>query len=138
MKVLLDTNAYTAFRRGDEAVVALVQKAERLVMSAIVVGELLFGFHAGSRFGENLDSLEEFLDAEVVDFVPVSLDTAHRFGILSRDLRRAGTPIPTNDVWIAAHVQETGSHLLSLDGHFDRIAGLPRLSVGPTGPESSS
>lgn len=107
-------------------------------MSSIVVGELLFGFHAGSRFGENLDLLEQFLDAEVVEFVPVTLETAHRFGILSRDLRRAGTPIPTNDVWIAAHVQETGSHLLSLDVHFDRIAGLPRLVPEPADPAPSS
>ncbi len=127
MRLLLDTNAYTAFHRGHPEVVAAVRNAERLVLSAIVVGELLVGFRGGTRYRQNLDLLEAFLDSPVVDFVPVTLVTADRFGLIATELRRAGTPIPSNDIWIAAHVLETGAQLLTLDSHFDLVRGLPRV-----------
>lgn len=127
MKVLLDTNAYTALRLGLPDVIELVRKAESITMSAVVVGELLFGFRYGAKFYHNYRLLEEFLDQEVVEFVPVTLMTCHHFGLLSAGLRRRGRPIPTNDVWIAAHSLETGSQLLTRDHHFEQVDGLPLL-----------
>ena len=124
MKVLLDTNAYVALRRGDEAVAALIRAAEKVVLSAIVTGELLRGFRNGTRAQENSRDLARFLEQPEVLFVPVGWDTADRFGRVATSLRKQGTPIPTNDVWIAAHAMETGADLISFDRHFEHVNGL--------------
>ncbi len=124
MRVLLDTNVYSAMRRGSEPVAACIRRAEQVLMSTVVIGELLHGFRAGARYAENLAELQEFLDQPWVEVVEVGLITADRFARVATALRRKGTPIPTNDVWIAAHTMETGAELLSLDRHFERVDGL--------------
>ncbi len=128
MKLLLDTNAYSELKRGHPGVADLVRRAQRLYLSSIVVGELLYGFRLGRRYRENRSELETFLARERIELVSVTLATADRFGQIMTGLRRQGTPIPTNDVWIAAHAMETGAELLSFDGHFDQVAGLAVLS----------
>ncbi len=124
MKILLDTNAYAALMRGHAAVADSVRRAERVYLSVIVAGELLFGFRHGSRYEQNRAELNTFLDSPYVIFLPVSLTTADRFSRIAAALRKKGTPLPTNDVWIAAHAMETGADLLSFDGHFEQIEGL--------------
>ena len=124
MRLLLDTNAYTALMRGDAATARHVRDAEHVVMSAIVVGELLYGFRHGSRFGKNRKQLEGFLRESYVDFLPVTMLTCERFSSVASQLRRAGTPIPSNDIWIGAHALETGAHVLSSDSHFANVTGL--------------
>lgn len=124
MKLLLDTNAYVALMRGDPGTSDRVRRAERLFMSAIVAGELLFGFRNGSRYETNLKELEAFLNNPYVQFLPVTLTTADRFGRIAALLRRKGIPLPTNDIWIAAHAIESGAELLSSDRHFEAVDGL--------------
>ncbi len=125
MKVLLDTNAYSALRRGQELVVERVRSSEEVLLSIVVVGELLFGFRNGSRYEENARALESFLEDPNVRLLPVTWDTADRFGRISAALRKKGRPIPTNDIWIAAQAMETGADLISSDPHFGHIDGLP-------------
>jgi predicted nucleic acid-binding protein len=129
MKVLLDTNVYTAFKRGRPTVLAHIRTARQVVFSTIVAGELLFGFRYGARFEHNWAELQAFLDSPRVSLLPVTLDTADRFGRISAQLRRRGRPIPTNDVWIAAHAMESGAELLSFDAHFEAIHGLAWTSL---------
>lgn len=124
MKVLLDTNAYVALRRGDDAVATLVRDAQKVVFSAVVTGELLHGFRNGTRAQDNTRDLARFLEQPEVVFVTVGWDTADRFGRIATSLRKQGTPIPTNDVWIAAHAMETGADLVSFDRHFEHVQGL--------------
>ena len=124
MKLLIDTNAYSELMRGHPGVAERVRRAEKIYLSAIVAGELLYGFRVGSRFQKNLDELRKFLENPYVDFVPVTMVTADRFSRIASALRRRGTPIPTNDVWIAAHALETGADLLSFDPHFQYIEGV--------------
>lgn len=124
MTVLLDTNAYTALLKGDVGVARLVRQSESVLLSAIVAGELLFGFRNGSRFEANRRQLEEFLANPYVSLLPVGLVTADRFGRIAAALRRKGTPLPTNDIWIAAHAMESGADLLSFDRHFGQVDGL--------------
>ncbi len=124
MKVLLDTNVYSALLRGKSEVAERVRRAQQVLLSAVVVGELLFGFRNGSRYEKNRKELEAFLENPYVAFVPVTYTTADRFGRIAAVLREAGTPIPTNDIWIAAHAMETGADLLSYDQHFQAVAGL--------------
>lgn len=125
MKRLLDTNAYVELLKGTPAVAALVREAEQLVFSTVVVGELLFGFRNGTRYDKNLAVLDDFLGQPWVDLQPVTRVTADRFGRVAAALRKVGTPIPTNDVWIAAHAFETGAELITFDRHFESVRGLP-------------
>lgn len=127
MKVLPDTNAYTALLRGDESVGLLLDSADVVYLSAIVVGELFFGFRMGSRETANRKILRDFLiSGGKTVFLPVTWDTAERFALIKAGLKKKGFPIPLNDVWIAAQCQETGAVLASFDSYFDAVDGLLR------------
>lgn len=128
MRLLLDTNAYSELRRGAEGVARLVRRAHRILFSPVVAGELPYGFRHGSRSTHNTEELRRFLASSYVDLVPVTWTTADRFGRIASSLREMGTPIPSNDIWIAAQAMETGAELLSFDAHFDRIEGLVRTT----------
>ena len=129
LKRLLDTNAYTALLNGRKDVVETIRSAEEILFSSVVLGELLAGFRGGTRFVQNLRRLDEMLAAPEVRVVQVGRITADRYSRVLVQLRLAGTPIPTNDVWIAAHVFETGAELVTLDSHFGRIQGLPLAAI---------
>ena len=129
MRLLLDTCTYSALKRGHAAVAELVRAAERLFLSTIVAGEVLYGFRRGDRFEPNRRELEQFLANPYVELLPVTIVTADRFGRIASGLRRQGTPIPTNDIWIAAHAFETGAELVSFDRHFDAVAGLASIHL---------
>ena len=133
MKLLLDTNAYAALMRGSEAVVSRVGRAEHVLLSSVVVGELLYGFRNGTRDEENRAQLDLFLANRFVAFLPVTLTTAERFGLIASALKRKGSPIPSNDIWIAAHALESGSDLISFDEHFSHIEGLAFVHLRESG-----
>jgi len=124
MKVLLDTNAYSAMMRGHAEVARFVRNAEQVVLSVVVIGELLFGFRLGARLRKNMDELETFVANPYVAVAAVTRTTADRFARIAAALRAKGRPIPTNDIWIAAHAMETGAELLSFDAHFEAVDGL--------------
>ena len=124
MNILLDTNAYSALMSGRPEVAERVRLAEKIVLSTVVAGELLFGFRNGTRFEENYHRLSAFLDNPFVELLPVTLNTADRFGRIAAALRSKGNPIPTNDICIAAHTMESGGDLLSYDQHFSAVDGL--------------
>ena len=124
MRVLLDTNAYTALLRGHSEVAGLVRRSEEVLISPVVAGELLFGFRNGTRYEANRRQLDAFLDSPFVRVLEITLVTAERFGRLAAGLRKKGRPIPSNDLWIAAQAMETGADLLSFDQHFAEIDGL--------------
>jgi len=124
VRILLDTNAYSSLMRGSRDLILQVHRSKRVFLSTIVVGELLYGFFHGSRREDNLRRLSEFLQNSRVSVVPVGFATAELFGRISADLRRNGSLIPSNDIWIAAHAMETESSLLSYDPHFERVEGL--------------
>lgn len=125
-KILLDTNAYTALLRGDEAILDLLGQAETVFMSAIVLGELHAGFKGGNKEAANRLELEAFNQRPTVRILHVTQETAEIFGTIKNRLRAAGKPIPINDVWIAAHATEAGAFLVTYDDHFSHVAGLLR------------
>ena len=127
---MLDTNAYSALMADRGRVADIVRSADMVLLSAVVLGELLFGFRNGTRYNENRTQLDTFLSRRFVQTIEVTLDTAERFGLIAAQLRRRGTPIPTNDVWIAAHAMESGGHLLSFDRHFEVVEGLLWRHIG--------
>ena len=131
MRILLDSNTYSQLLRGHAQVADLVRTAEEVLLSAVVVGELLYGFRRGTRFGENLAELRSFLDSPYTRFVPVGPVTADRYARVATQLRAKGRPIPANDVWIAAHTMETGADLVSADAHFGHVDGIAWVRVPP-------
>jgi tRNA(fMet)-specific endonuclease VapC len=134
VKLLLDTNAYTHFRRGSAAVREEVQLARELVLSSVVLGEILFGFRNGTRMDANERLLRAFLAEPRVSVLHVTETTADRYSRICTILRGKGKPIPSNDAWIAAHALESGAVLLSFDSHFEAIDGLAwkLLAVPPS------
>ena len=129
MTILLDTNTYSALLRGHDEVADRVRRADRVVFSTVVAGELMLGFRLGTRLKKNTADLAAFLENPYVSLVPVTLTTADRFARIAAALRARGKPIPTNDIWIAAHAMETGAELLSFDAHFGAIDGLAWVAL---------
>ena len=125
-KIILDTNAYTRLLTGEEDVLDVIGTAETVYMSIFVLSELYAGFAGGIKERGNRDTLNRFLLKPSVKILNATSETAEVFGVLKQDLKKAGTPLPINDVWIAAHALETGSTLITYDGHFKKIAGMRR------------
>lgn len=122
--ILLDTNAYVTFKQGQPDAVDIVQRAPRLALNSTVLGELLAGFAVGSREARNRAELHQFLQSDRVDILVVDDGTAAYYATVYRLLRSKGTPIPTNDMWIAASALQHGYALFSYDGHFQHVDGL--------------
>jgi predicted nucleic acid-binding protein len=122
--ILLDTNAYAAFKQGQADAVEIVQRATNLALSSTVLGELLAGFALGSREAKNRAELQQFLASERVHILTVDDGTAVYYATVYRNLRQKGRPIPTNDMWIAASALQHGYALFSYDGHFQEVDGL--------------
>ena len=127
--IVLDTNAYVAFKRGDEQVVAVVQRCPDLLMCATVLGELLAGFAAGTREAQNRQELSLFMQSPRVREAACGSITADNYALIYAALRRKGKPIPTNDMWIAASALEHGAGLLTLGAHFAEVDGLRQGQV---------
>lgn len=122
--ILLDTNAYVAFKRGEPSAVEVVQYAETLIMSPIVLGELLGGFECGNKTKKNRDELQQFLQSSRVKLSSITSDTAIFYSQIYSSLKNKGNPIPSNDMWIAAQSLENGCVLYSYDKHFKVIDGI--------------
>jgi tRNA(fMet)-specific endonuclease VapC len=124
VKILLDTSAYVGFKRNVVEMVDFIVSAESIIFSPIVLGELMFGFRNGTRFKENMEDLNRFLDHDAVELVQIGKITSDRYSRIAEQLKRQGTPIPTNDIWIAAQTMEHGAELITSDQHFEKINGL--------------
>jgi tRNA(fMet)-specific endonuclease VapC len=130
-RVLIDTSAYAHFRRGQRNVVEILTAAEQLYLSAVTLGELEAGFMLSSRLDENRTALRDFLSEPFVSVVHVDEVVAKRYGNLFATLRRAGTPVPTNDIWIASCAMHVGAQLITFDSDFDRFHDLDRRVLLP-------
>ncbi len=122
--VLIDTNAYSALKKADAEIVEIIQYADAIVMSPVVLGELYFGFDNGNRTKQNRQELQKFLESPRVTVLPILSETAHFFSQIVLSLSRKGTPIPSNDIWIAAQAMEHGCVVCTYDKHFRSIEGL--------------
>ncbi len=126
MRLVLDTSAYSHLRANHAEVIDRVAAAEVVYLPTTVLGELEAAFRLGRRAADNRLKLEEVLDEEFVEVLTITADVARRYGELFAELKRAGTPIPVNDIWIAAATIQAGAHLLTFDRDFDRIPRLDR------------
>jgi tRNA(fMet)-specific endonuclease VapC len=133
VRFCLDTSAYSHFKRGEPAVVDLIDRAEWLGMRVIVLGELAVGFRRGRRAREHQSELTQFLDNRVVEVLPLSEDLVGIYADIVLDLRQSGTPLPVNDIWIAAVAVRWGAPVLTYDSPFRSIVrvGVTVLTASP-------
>jgi tRNA(fMet)-specific endonuclease VapC len=126
----LDTSAYSNFRRGNEEVASLLDRAELVGVPTVALGELRTGFLLGNKQQRNETELQTFLDNPVVEVLSVDSETSRHYAEIVAELRRAGTPVPTNDIWIAAIAAHSGTTVLTCDNHFERITRVGSIVVG--------
>ena len=125
-RLLIDTNIYSYAMRGDDDVISILRKASLIGFTSVSIGELISGFKCGSMERENLEDLDIFLDSPRVRLYPIDENSAVYYGEILHQLRKAGKPIPTNDIWIAAVAFQHGLTLFTKDAHY--------TFRGPIGP----
>lgn len=121
LKAILDTSAYAAFMRGHKELRNALQQTREIYLNSIVLGELLAGFKKGNWARKNIKELQLFLESTRVNILDLNLDTAERYAVILNTLWKAGTPIPTNDIWIAASAMQYGLSILTTDAHYLKI-----------------
>jgi tRNA(fMet)-specific endonuclease VapC len=126
VRLALDTNAYGAAARGDAKAAALLRAADRLVVPFVVLAELRAGFASGTAGRRNEATLTRFLSTPRVEVLYADEQTTYHYANVFAQLRRQGTPIPTNDIWIAALVLQHDLVLLTEDAHFSRLPQIAR------------
>jgi predicted nucleic acid-binding protein len=125
-RVALDTNRLTDFFRGDEELAAMLAQADEVLVPLIVLGELRGGFAAGDRPSKNEAGLQKFMEQRQVRILAPDETTASYYGNIFAQLKRLGRPIPQNDMWIAALVEQHKVTLITRDQHF---GNLPQLHL---------
>jgi tRNA(fMet)-specific endonuclease VapC len=127
VRLALDSNRYHDLVTGDEGIAGVVERADEVYLPFVVVAELRAGFALGDRQVENERILRRLLLKEGVSILYADDQTSHHYAATYVQLRRQGTPIPTNDIWIAALALQHDLVLCSRDRHFDRLAQIPRV-----------
>ncbi|MBI3372937.1 MAG: type II toxin-antitoxin system VapC family toxin [Betaproteobacteria bacterium] len=126
---IIDTNGYSEFFRGHDATVRVIRTAHEIHLPLIVLAELLSGFSAGTRLKKNREELARFMASPRVHLLKPDEKTAQHYADVFTTLRAQGTPIPTNDLWIAALARQHRMPLLSFDAHFSSVPGLTLVQV---------
>jgi predicted nucleic acid-binding protein len=122
--ILIDTNAYASFKRGDMAAVEIIRSSPFIGINSTVLGELLSGFAVGNRELLNRGELETFLQSSRVKIIAVDHETAEHYAKIYKELRQKGKPIPTNDLWIAATAVQYNLTVFTYDEHFKAVSGI--------------
>ncbi len=123
-KIILDTNAYSRYLKGDQDVLNVLGIADIVYMSIFVLGELFTGFKGGEKEKENIQNLNLFLTKPAVNILNGTRETSEIFGLIKHNLRLKGVPLPVNDIWIAAHTVESGSILVTYDERLKNIENI--------------
>jgi tRNA(fMet)-specific endonuclease VapC len=127
VRIALDSNRYTDLCRNVPEAVAVVEEAVEVWLPFVILAELRAGFSLGQRGRENERTLTRFLRQPGVDVLFADDATTHHYASLYRQLRNQGTPIPTNDLWIAALVLQHDLLLCARDRHFDHLPQIRRI-----------
>ena len=124
--MILDTNALSAWADGHDAIVAPLRVADRLVVPSVVLGEYYFGIRQSRHRSRYQEWLARYLP--MTEIAAVNATTANAYADIRLELKRLGTPIPSNDAWIAALARQHGIPILSNDRHFDVVGGVRRIA----------
>lgn len=127
MRLALDTNTYAEAARGAERAVDLLRSADEIYLPFIVLAELRAGFMLGAKGQKNEAKLVEFLNTPRVRLLLADEQTSHHYARIFAHLKKQGTPVPTNDLWIAALVIQHDLILYSQDSHFSHIPQIVKI-----------
>ena len=127
LSILIDVNRYVDFVRGVPEVLACLRRVDHIAVPFVALAELRAGFQYGSRAAANEQTLSSFLRSPRVQVLWPDERTTKVYGELNAQLRRAGTPIPQHDLWIAALAIQHGLVLYSRDQHFDALTQMAKL-----------
>lgn len=130
-RILVDTSAYSAFFRGDALAKEEISTCDEIYLNPVVIGELLSGFSRGRRHQRNKKELEDFLATPRVTVLQIDEETSIRYAAILAELWKAGTPIPTNDIWIAANAMQHGLEVLTGDAHFSKVTQIVVRALKP-------
>ena len=122
--ILLDTNAYTAFKRNQTETVTIIGNVDIIAINSIILGELLGGFALGNKPEINRYELDNFMESPRVKIFPVDEKTSEYYALIYSQLRKKGKPLPTNDIWIAATAIQHDLILFTYDSDFKNIENL--------------
>lgn len=129
MKVLFDTNTLSDLLKHDSAATAIAEKAEEVHLPFISLGEIKGGFLRGTRAAANEALLLRILQEPGVEVAFADSGTIEAYARIYLYLRRAGKPIPTNDIWIAALALQHGYSVVTRNRHFDHIPQVVRAPL---------
>ncbi len=121
-RFLLDTNIVIALFRMEQAVIEALGQADEVFIPVIVLGELYYGARKSAHPDENVDRITDL--GKSSSLLSVDEKTAELYGAVKNALRRGGTPIPENDIWVAAVAMQYGLTIVTRDDHFRKIKGL--------------
>jgi tRNA(fMet)-specific endonuclease VapC len=127
MRILLDTNRYRDFCSGEEVIIQALRQSDEIFMPFVTLAELRAGFACGTKTSTNANVLTRFLNRPRVRTLYADEETTHHYANLFRQLRQQATPIPTNDLWLAALAVQHDLLLASRDGHFEYLPQIPRI-----------
>jgi len=128
MKLVLDTNIYVDFGQGTKEVVDVIAtRSKEIFLPVIVLGELFYGFQKGSRSKENEARFRHFVTSLGVSIIEVDEEVARKYSLIYSALFAKGTPIPINDVWIAACCMSEGGTLVTRDRHFEQVEQIDKM-----------
>jgi predicted nucleic acid-binding protein len=129
VRVAVDTNRLVDLLRGDARLAERLGRCDEVWVPLMVLGEIKAGFHGGTQRLRNEALLQRFLAKSTVSVLFPGRETAEHYARIFVQLKRAGTPVPDNDLWIAALALEHDLTLITRDRHFERIPQLPRESA---------
>lgn len=121
-KLLLDTNIVIELFRGNEIVIALLEKQEKVYLPTATLGELYLGAYRSANVPKKLQEIKSFLENCTVLYIDAT--TADKYAIIKTALLNKGKPIPENDIWIAATAMHYEIPLFTFDGHFEEVDGI--------------
>lgn len=128
MTICIDTNAYSDLMRGNARAREIMESASGILVPSVAMGELYAGFRRGNRYADNVSRLERFMRQPGVRIGAIDASVARVYGSVVAELTERGTPIPTNDIWIAAIALHGQAQLVSRDTHFDMVPLIERIS----------
>ncbi len=120
--IILDTNIVIKFFGGDKHIIDNITSTELIYIPTIVYGELFYGAYNSKNVKSNINRLEQYFKS--CECLECNFETSKHYGNIKSNLKTAGTPIPENDIWIAALSIQHNLPLVSSDSHFKYIAGL--------------
>jgi tRNA(fMet)-specific endonuclease VapC len=120
-RLMLDTSGISGFFRRNENILSHMEAADEFYVSPVAIGELLAGFLRGGREKQNRQLLESFMFESRATVLAIDEETSERYARIYTTLRTAGTPVPTNDIWIAASAMQHGLSILTTDRHYSQV-----------------